>query len=178
MGIQMDNFTRTLALLGAATALVTAAPAFAAAGSSTAVGAGTPATARAQIVDPLTLTKTSDLDFGTIVKKSGLGTTAETIVISSIGVVTCTTNTLCSGVTTSAGFNVTGSSSQLVKIYVSPSNLSSGTNQIVFTPTAVNPITLDTSGAGTFKVGGSIPVSSATVSGVYIGNMDVTVDYN
>lgn len=173
----MDKFTRTMALLGAGAALFGAAPVFAAT-SATAVGAGTPATARAQIVDPLTLTKSSDLDFGTIVKKASLGTTPDTLTINSLGVVACTGNLLCSGLTTSAGFNVTGSNGQVVKVYVAPSNLSSGSNTILFTPAAVSPVTLDGSGNGTFKVGGSIPVSSATVSGIYVGNMDVTVDYN
>jgi spore coat protein U-like protein len=178
MGIQMDKFTRTMALLGAATALVTAAPAFAAPGSTTAKAATVPATAKAQIVDPLTLTKTADLDFGTIVKKATLGTTPETIVISTAGAVTCSGNTLCSGLTTAAAFNVTGSADQIVKVYVAASNLLSGSNQIVFTPTAVPSVTLNSSGDGNFKVGGSIPVSSGTPSGVYLGNMDVTVDYN
>lgn len=174
----MDKFTRTMALLGATAALVTAAPAFAAVGSTTAKAASVPATAKAQIVDPLTLTKSADLDFGTIVKKATLGTTAETIVISTAGTVTCSGNTLCSGLTTAAAFNVTGSADQIVKVYVAASNLSSGANQIVFTPTAVPAITLNSTGDGSFKVGGSIPVSSATPSGVYLGNMDVTVDYN
>ncbi|MCA1654704.1 MAG: DUF4402 domain-containing protein [Sphingomicrobium sp.] len=177
----MDKFTRTLSLLGAGAAFVVAAPALAAPPSTTAVVASPAATARAQIVDPLTLTKTSDLDFGTLVKKTTLGA-AETVVIDESGVVTCTTNLLCSGTPTAASFDVAGSADQVVKVYIAASTLTApGGATLTFTPSSsavtTSPV-LDGSGNASFKVAGSIDVASTTASGIYVGNMDVTVDYN
>jgi len=65
----MDKFLRSMALVAVTAAF--AAPVSAA--PTAPVGAATPATATAQIVDPLTLTKTSDLNFGTLVKNGMTG---------------------------------------------------------------------------------------------------------
>ena len=171
----MNRFLRTAALIAVTAAF--AAPASAA--STAPVAATTPATATAQIVDPLTLTKTSDLNFGTLIK-NGI-TVSHDVVIGESGVVACTAELLCGGTTKAAAFKVAGSGNQVVKVYVAPSTLtSSGGATLTFTPAAASasPLTLDSSGAGSFKVGGKITIDLTTASGVYVGDMDVRVDYN
>ncbi|MEO7786557.1 MAG: DUF4402 domain-containing protein [Sphingomicrobium sp.] len=171
----MDKFFR-FAALAAATAAFTA-PAGAA--PTAPVAAATPATATAQIVDPLTLTKTSDLNFGTLVKSSMTG--PNLVSISEAGLVTCPGELLCGGTTNAAAFDVVGSPAQIVKVYVASSTLTNpGGSTLTFTPTAASssPLTLSVAGAASFKVGGSITVVPTTAPGIYVGNMDVTVDYN
>ena len=50
---------------------------------------------------------------------------------------------------------------------------------LAFSPNAPATVTLTNSGApGTnFNVGGSISIAPATVDGLYVGNIEVTVDY-
>jgi len=64
----MTKSPRSMALVAVTAAF--AAPANAA--TTAPVGASTPATATAQIVDPLSLTKSQDLNFGTLIKVSGM----------------------------------------------------------------------------------------------------------
>ena len=171
----MDRFTRSFSLLAAASAF--ASPALAA--STAPVSAATPATATAQIVDPLTLTKTQDLNFGTLIKNSM--TVLNTVTIGETGVVSCGTELLCGGTTSAAAFDVVGSPAQQVKVYVATSLMTNpGGATLLFTPTAASasPLMLSAAGAGAFKVGGSIGVLPVTPSGLYVGNMNVTVDYN
>jgi hypothetical protein len=112
----MTRFARTLTILAASAAF--AAPAYAA---TAPVGAAVPATATAQIVDPLTLTKTSDLNFGTLIRNGMVVT--QTVNISEAGVVACTSQLLCGGTTSAANFNVAGSANQVVKVYVAPTTI-------------------------------------------------------
>lgn len=173
----MDKFTRLSALAAATVAF--AGPAIAAPVTTAPVAAATPATATAQIVEPLTLTKTADLNFGTLVKN--VMTATRTVTIKEDGTITCSTELLCGGTTSSAAFDVLGSGNQIIKVYVAPSTLNGpGTSTLLFSPTAASasPLTLSASGAGSFKVGGSINVAPTTTAGIYSGDMDVTVDYN
>lgn len=166
-----------LAASVAATALA-ATPAVAAP-----VGAATPATARARIVRPLTLTATRNLDFATIT----LGTVAaggETVSMTTGGVVTCGSGGLtCSGTPVSAEYNVTGTNNQVVQIFSNTTTLTNANDgsTLTFTPTlpASGTVTLTNAGApgNDFNVGGSITILPATTDGVYSGNIDVTVDY-
>ncbi len=169
----MVNFRN--ALLAAGAALLFASPALAA-GSSTAVSAT--ATTYAQIVDPLTITKNKDLSFGTLVKSPSLTTTPVTVVLNGADVVTCPAGLLCSGAPTSAKFTVTGTDGQTVYLTTVASLMSGpGTAKLTFTPTA--PATITAASAGTsFTFGGSIPVASDTLAGVYAGDVTVTADYN
>ncbi|WP_347717124.1 DUF4402 domain-containing protein [Sphingomonas sp.] len=170
----MTRFARTLTMLAASAAF--AAPAYAA---TAPVGAAVPATATAQIVDPLTLTKTSDLNFGTLIRNGMVVT--QTVNISEAGVVACTSQLLCGGTTSAANFDVAGSANQVVKVYVAPTTITGpGAATLLFTPAAASasPLTLSGTGAASFAVGGSIAVAPTTPAGVYSGNMDVTVDYN
>ena len=166
----MDHFNPSLLLLAGA-ALLIASPA-----SATPTSASASATTKAQIVDPLTLTKTIDLDYGTLVR-SALG--GPTIVnISSADVVTCAPGLLCSGVTKAAHFTASGTPNQLVKVTLVSSSLSNGVDTVLFTPAFAPTVTLSGLGSVSFAVGGGLAIDNVITPGVYNGTMDVTVDYN
>jgi len=152
----MDKFLRSMALVAVTAAF--AAPVSAA--PTAPVGAATPATATAQIV--------------------GM-TGSHTVSIDEAGVVACTAELLCGGTTTAANFDVAGSADQIVKVYVAPTTLTNaGGATLAFSPTAASasPLKLDNAGLASFAVGGSITVAPSTASGIYLGDMDVTIDYN
>ena len=170
------NSRMTMALAVTA-GLMTSGPALAAA-----VGATPPATATAKIVKPLTLTKNTNLDFGTIVMQNVTQNNAVSLDTSNNLSCGFVAELLCSGTTTPANFTVKGTNNVVVKIYTAASTLNgSNGGSLTFTPAAQASINLGASGLATgvpFNVGGSIVVGAATVDGIYTGNMDVTVDYN
>lgn len=173
--IIMTKFVRLAALAAAAVTLV-ATPAVAAP-----VGADPKANARVRILKPLTLTATRNLDFGTIVVGTVVGT--QTVALSQAGVLSgCNTNGLtCSGTVASAQYNVRGTNNAQVNIFAVASNLTNAASDVlVFTPDAPANITLTSSGApgDNFTVGGSIDLVTATPEGLYVGDIEVTVDYN
>ncbi len=143
--------------------------------SGTAHAANATATARANILQQVTVTNTSDLQFGTIVT----GAASSTVVISSTGARTCGVGLTCSGTTTAAGFNVTGTSGQVVTIAsaasVSLTNGSGGTMTATLTPSAAT-ATLGATGAN-FTVGGTLTVGANQADGAYSGTFNVTVNY-
>lgn len=171
----MTKFTR-LAALAVATTLV-ATPALAAP-----VGANPKAQASARIVRPLTLTALQDLDFGTIVVDALAAPQA--VSVSQGGVLSgCSGALTCSGTVAAAQYNVTGTNNFVVNISATASDLtntsSGGGELLAFTPNAPATVTLTNSGApgNNFNVGGSITVAPATVDGLYVGDIEVTVDY-
>ena len=171
----MTNFARLLTAAAVTATTLAATPALAAA-----VGASTPATAKAQIVKPLTLTAKQNLDFGTIVLANV--TAATSVAVSSAGAVTCGTGLTCAGAPKPAIYNVAGTKSQLIHIYSAATNLTNAADSttIVFTPSVPATVTLSNSGSpgDDFNVGGSIAIGTTTTDGVYSGNINVTVDYN
>ena len=176
----MTNFNKMLLVAGAT--MLFATPALAGPGSSSAKSAT--ASTKAQIVEPLTLTKKQDLDFGTLVKTPTLTATAVTVQLDNSGALVggCPTGLLCSGTTTEARFEAFGTLGQNLYVYtpVSAVMTNAAGDTLTFTPNArTAPLLLSAStGLNNFGVGGSIAVSSATKPGVYNGAMNVTVDYN
>ena len=170
----MKHFARLLTAAAVATLTLATTPA-----SAAPVGATTPATAKASIVKPLTLTAKQNLDFGTILLSAVTGPTAVTI--SQAGAATCGTGTVCSGTPKQAIFNVTGTNNQVVRIFSAATTLTNANDgtTLSFTPNAPANVTMPNSGnAGIdFNVGGGISVTTTTTDGVYSGNMNVTVDY-
>ena len=171
----MTKFARFAALAVAATLVAT--PALAAP-----VPATPKAKASAKIVRPLTLAAVQDLNFGTIVV--GTLTVAQTVAVSQAGVLSgCTGALTCSGTVAQARYNVTGTNNMTVNIASTASNLtnttSGGNETLAFTPSAPATVLLTNSGApgNNFNVGGSISIAPATVDGLYVGNIEVTVDY-
>jgi hypothetical protein len=165
----MIKFVRLAALAAVATV---ATPAIAAPIPATPV-----AKARVNIVKPLTLAATRDLHFGTIVV-----TGDDSVSISQAGTVTCgaAANVTCDTTgAQSAQFHVTGSNNQLVKINVAGSNLVNGAATLAFTPSAPVNLTLPNSGAAgaDFNVGGTVAVLASSPGGLYVGDINVTVEY-
>ena len=170
----MTKFVRLATAAAVAVATFTAAPALAV------TAATTPATARAQVVRPLTLTAKTNLDFGTVLLSSVVAGPIYTVTLTSAGALSCTAGLTCSATGIPAVFNATGSNNQKVFIYTAASNFTNGTTTLQVTPSAAASIILPNSGAPgyDFNVGASFPITSATTEGVYTGNLNVTVDYN
>ncbi|MEP3723109.1 MAG: DUF4402 domain-containing protein, partial [Parasphingorhabdus sp.] len=121
-------------------------------GANAAQAATASADARANILQQVTVTSDgSDLDFGTIVT----GATASSVVISSAGALTCGTGLVCSGTTSAAGFDVTGTTGEIVTVSSDASVTLTGPSDTMtasLTPSA-STITLD--GTDGFTVGGT-----------------------
>jgi len=173
----MTKFVRLAALAAAATLVAT--PALAAP-----VAASPKAKASAKIVKPLTLEAKRNLDFGTIVNGLPLGGT-RTITVSNAGVRGgCdATVVVCSGTPTSAQYQVTGTNNMTVNVDTTGSNLtnttSGGNETLPFAPDADFTLPLGNSGASgvLFTLGGAITIADTTVGGLYVGDIEVTVDY-
>lgn len=133
--------------------------------------------ANANVVKALTFTSKQDLDFGTVMP-AALGTT--TVSMSMAGAIICPASATCTGSSRPAIFNLQGTNKGVIRIVVAPSDLVNAANgsTIRFTPVAPASITLTNSGQpGTdFNVGGSIAIPS-TADGTYVGNIEVTADY-
>ena len=174
--------SRSLKIALAAVALsVIAAPALAQTSATQST------TASATIVQPITLTKNSDLAFGSVVKPTS-GTNTVTI-NETTGARTKTgagDAALATSTTSRAAFSVGGEGGQTFSITV-PSTATmtrSGGSETL----TVNLVKTGTSGtlsgsigsAGTasFGVGGNFDVDSTTVSGAYSGSFNTTVAYN
>jgi len=171
----MTKFVKFAAL--AATVLATT-PAFAAPVGVT----GTPPSATARIIRPLTLTSTGSLNFGTIVLN---GVTANrTVALSNANVLNCgagTTELQCSGATSVPTYNVRGTNGQVVTIIKTASLLTNSTDgsTLSMTPAGAASVTLTNSGSPgfDFNIGGSIVIGAVTTDGVYSGTVNVQVDY-
>jgi hypothetical protein len=170
----MTNILRsaTLAATGAALAL-------AGTQASAAVSAATPATGRAEIVKGLTLTAQTNLDLGKIVVW-GNGT----ITMDASGNIVCTTGSLTCDLTGSpATYKVTGSNNQVVTITKPDVTLSHQTDATAPTLTlklnGQDTVQLPNSGTNgaTFSVGGQMDIPESVKDGVYMGNLNVTVQY-
>ncbi|MEP3914814.1 MAG: DUF4402 domain-containing protein [Parasphingorhabdus sp.] len=143
-------------------------------GANAAQAATASADARANILQQVTVTSDgSDLDFGTIVT----GATASSVVISSAGALTCGTGLVCSGTTSAAGFDVTGTTGETVPVSSDSSVTLTGPSDTMsasLTPSA-STITLD--GTDGFTVGGTLSVGANQADGAYVGTFGVTVNY-
>lgn len=148
------------------------------------------AQANVTINKPLTLTKTGDLAFGTILV-TGSGTFSTTVSVSTAGVrSTCdTTYVTCSGTATAPVYNVSGNKQRVVQLTIPDTVVLSTTVPVgqtadtitmgVIPPNALKQITLTNSGApgNNFGVGGSLTITDSTVDGTYSGSFNVTANY-
>jgi Mat/Ecp fimbriae major subunit len=144
-------------------------------GATTANAATATATARAKILRQVTITNTTALQFGTIVT----GTAASTVVVSSTGARTCGTGLVCSGASSAAGFNVTGTSGQVVAVSV-PARVTlsttGGDSMTASLAASASSLTL-ASNAASFSVGGTLSVGANQADGDYEGTFIATADY-
>ncbi|WP_052761839.1 DUF4402 domain-containing protein [Aurantiacibacter luteus] len=168
---------KKFAVLSAVALTALATPAFAAPGDSdSADGAAT-----AQIVSPITLTHVAGavLDFGTFTT----GDTGGTIVVTRGGAGTASGEVaLLQGSLEAADqFTVSGDAGRRFSITTGGGSVSNGAatpTTMAFTTDARANHTLDTAGAASFSVGGTLTVLGGEPAGTYTGSYAVTVAYN
>ncbi|MFL6765191.1 MAG: DUF4402 domain-containing protein [Sphingomicrobium sp.] len=140
------------------------------------------AAATANGVKPLEITKLQNLDLGSVTLGPGTWSNAR-VSLSQAGVLSCANaNTVCSGATTVAQYNVQGSKQQTVYIScpnVTLVNQSASTQTLTLTTDAPASLQLTNSGfpGSNFSIGGSVVINSTTAAGTYVGTFNVTVDY-
>jgi len=139
------------------------------------------ANATAKIYKPLTISKTQDLDFGTIVLV-GASFSNEVVTVPISGPIVCGggANVTCGGTPTAAKFHLAGSNNAAVTVN-SPTFDLTGPATLSVTPTSLTQsVNLGAAGNTTgidVLLGGSITLGSATPDGVYTGTWTVTADY-
>jgi len=170
---------KSLRLVAVGTAL--AAASFA---TSASAAASATATATAEILQSLTLTADSALDFGQIAANTG-----GTVTVNADSTVSQTGSVVWTGTRTPSAFTVTGSkgANVLVSLPTSASTLYLGGNtaspdQMTLDQFNANPVggvvQLDaTTGQASFNVGGRLSVASAQTAGTYSGTFVVSVEY-
>ena len=172
----MNTLFRITSLAATVAALaLTAAPAQAATPT-------TPATAKVKIMKAVTISRVGDLDFGTVVLSGPAGFTGAVVSVDSAGARTCDVNLTCSGTTTAAEYNVTGSNNATVNLSIPASVVIQNAALDSLTVTLDNSqttIVLTSSGApgDNFSFGGSISLDEATPDGDYSGDVVVTANY-
>jgi spore coat protein U-like protein len=133
----------------------------------------------ASVVKPLEFSVKRHLNFGEIILNSPVGTS--TVSISMTGVVSCPAGLTCTGAAVPAILNVAGANRQTVRITTAASDLinSADGSRLRFTPVGPASVTLTNSGhpGSDFNVGGSIAIPATTTDGVYVGTVEVTVQY-
>lgn len=135
-------------------------------------------TVKARVLKQITVTKTSDLDFGTIVA----GAAASTVAVSTGAARTCGAGLTCTGTVSSANFNISGTNNAVVTITgdnsVTLANGTGGTMAAALTRSA-STLTLTNSGpvGGSFQVGGTLNIAANQADGAYTGTFNVTIDY-
>ncbi len=143
-------------------------------GATAAHAATATADAQANILAQVTVASDgSALDFGTIVT----GAAASTVAVNAAGAATCGAGLVCSGTTSAAGFDVTGTTGEVVDISADASVTltgPSGTMTASLTPSATS---LTLAGGDSFTVGGTLNVGANQADGAYSGTFSVTVDY-
>ena len=139
------------------------------------------------ILQPLTLTKNTDLAFGSIVRPSSgsntvaINETSGARALSGAGNAALVTST-----TSRATYTANGEGAQTFSITV-PANFNmtrsggSETLTVTLASTAASGTmsgTQGTAGSASFGVGGTFPLDNTTVAGSYSGTFNVTVAYN
>jgi len=138
----------------------------------------------ATLIQPISLTVTNSLSFGTVVRpSSGSGT----VVIGNTGAVSTTGGAvvLSSSTTSYPSYAVGGEGGQAITVTF-PSTMTltgpgGATLAVALTHTvfaATLSGVLGSAGAAAFTAGGSLPVTSTTATGAYTGTYNVTVAYN
>ena len=141
--------------------------------ASAANAATASATAKANILKQITVTKTADLDYATIVT----GAAASTVVITPGGARTCGAVLVCTGTATAAAFSVVGTVGQIATVSVPATvTLTSGANSMTSTLVS-SAATLTLAASNSFTVGGTLSVGASQADGVYSGTFVATVDY-
>lgn len=146
--------------------------------------ASTSASASSRVIQGISIAKTADMAFGTVVKPSSsngtytIANTADTLSVSGTGAAAA------AGTTSRAKFTVTGEGGQNISVTVPATmTMTSGANNITVnlssdtTSSSLNG-TLGSSGTKAVNVGGDFTIASTQASGDYTGSFNVTVAYN
>jgi len=143
------------------------------------------ATGSATIVQSISVTASSNLGFGTLVKPT---TGTSTIAVGATGSSRSITGGNAVGANgagvSSAAFLVQGEGGSAISVTVpSTFNMTSGTNTLVVTTASTTTAgnlsgSIGAQGSFTVGVGGSFPLQTNTASGAYSGNLVVTAQYN
>lgn len=168
----MRNSLR-IAAFGAALAAASLATSANAAATAT-------ATATADVLNSLTLTADTALDFGQIAANSG-----GTVTVNANGSVAQTGGLISTGTRVPAGFTVTGSPNAMVGITLPAGAITltraTGTETMTLDGLNTNPVgafQLDgATGQAAFAVGGTLHVGNAQMPGSYSGTFSVSVEY-
>ncbi len=145
------------------------------------------ATAKVEILTPVTIAKTSDLDFG-LIATTGAGTV---VVAQSGAAKSCTGLVTCVGTTGVLGaFDVSSASGQTISVSVGSTSLVGPTGSVAMPAalrlagTGVTTNAASTSGtytsaaaAKSVTVGGTVTVGAVQLAGVYSGSFTLTADY-
>jgi hypothetical protein len=144
-------------------------------GANAAQAATATANAKVQILKAITVAKTADLDFGTVVT----GASAGTVTLTAAGGFTCGTGLVCAGTAIPARFEVTGTALQFVTVSTGNATLLGPGVSMGAVLTASVPSFKLTGVAATdaFTVGGVLSVNAAQVEGSYSGSFTVNVNY-
>lgn len=150
--------------------------------SASPVSANPRAQASVRTLRPLKLTAIRDFDLGTIVLGAGLSPAGDVAWVNRQNIRRCgdTGHLTCSGVPQSASFNVQGTVNMQVTVRAVESNLinASGNDGMYFMPSpSLSTLTISGPLGTNFNIGGSVWVGPSTTEGLYVGDMDVTVDY-
>lgn len=167
------NLARRLTALSAAAAVVGfGAPAFAAGDTATTNGSAT-----AEVVIPISVTNTADLDFGAITPNGS----AAVVSMSAAGSRTGSADVLIGGGSpNAAAFTVAGDADRAFTFTLpaGEATLASGLDEMtVDTWTSDAPATV-TGGSVSVNVGGALHVAAAQPAGDYTGTFAVTATYN
>ena len=143
------------------------------------------ASAGANIISPLTITKDTDLHFGDLVPST---TESVTVVMDQSGVITSAAQYyLSTGTRSAASFKITGQPSHSYKInadatvtLVGQGNAAGSTMALTFDPSlAINGtnLTMPETGTQNLSLGGSLALAQNQQAGTYTVNFNVTVAY-
>ena len=137
------------------------------------------ATASATVYTPITLTKTTNLQFGNVFSTTAGGT----VTVSSAGVESSSPTGLfaAANTPTAASFTVGGADNAVFAITLPASaSLTSGANTMTvntFTSSLGATSTLSAAGAATLNVGANLVLGASQAAGSYTGSFSVTVAY-
>ena len=140
-------------------------------GSSAAFAASAPFSVSVTIRTPITVTKVTDLDFGTV---ESVATTYTVNAVAGTGSPTHSAGAAA----VAASFTVSGEAGQTANVTLSPSTVTAanGANNVsVILAAEANTYTFP--GSGTFYVGGSVSLVGTEVSGPYVGSSTLQLLY-
>jgi hypothetical protein len=171
------NTSRKLAVAGVSVMVAASAATSALAQAS----ATTSATASATVAQPIAVAKTSDLQFGRVIRPSAGNTTIYAVAASNGAATTSGGDGVFSGATspTRAVFSVTGEGGQAFNITSDPSVTTGGVTITLVKSGATGTLdgTVGAIGAATFGVGGNVTLTDTSPTGVKSGSFNVTVTY-